>query len=450
MKREVEQLATTLRKAIAEDEQTIGSPLYSMVDGLKPVDWRGISTARSTYFQKLSDDWRLRVKVARKECHPGDILTLAEDMPTRLHRKQLLWQCVRALTELHRFKQARGVLEELLEMDRDNFEAQSFLALVDNRLGHSASAEVSLDMLVNAHPGDGEAQGMFGRIYKDLWRVAWKDQCTLEERQSVAMENAVVAAKAIASYDCALRHNFSDYRNGINVVTLQSLLDFLAEKTGAFPPDTGISDLTELISVVSVATRQALKNPIEVNWAASKLGELELIRGNVLEALRRYQQAANASASSYFEIDSMLSQVRLFEGLGSCPDAVAPVIELLERRLTQLGDPLPTFGKVVVCSGHMIDKPDRAAERFPASKEAAVRERIAGLLATWSVGKGVLAISGGLCHDVLFVEECQRRGASVRLMLALPRADLLLKSVAFAGNDLGAAISSTRQHLRSD
>jgi tetratricopeptide (TPR) repeat protein len=436
VKTEVDQLAATLRNAIADDEQTIGSPVYSMVEGLKPVDWSGISTARSTYFQKLSDDWRQRVKVARKERHPGDILTLAGDMPTRLHRKQLLWQCTRALVELHRFEQARGVLEELLEMDRDDFDAQSFLALVDNRLGRSAHAEENLDALVNARPGDGEAQGMLGRVYKDLWRVAWKDQPTLEERQSVAMENAVIAAKAIASYDRALRHNLSNYYNGINVVTLQSLLDYLAEKTGALPADTGVSDLAELISVVSVAARQALKNPNELAWAAPTLGELELIRGNAPEALRRYQQAANAPGAPYFEIDSMLGQLRLFEGLGFRAEAVAPVIKLLERKLTQLGTPLPNFGKVVICSGHMIDKPERVKARFPASKEVVVREKIARLLAAWDVGKGDLAICGGACgSDILFAEECQLRGASVRLMLALPRADFVSKSVAFAGND---------------
>ena len=187
--------------------------------------------------------------------------------------------------------------------------------------------------------------------------------------------------------------------------------------------------------MASVATRQALKNPDELAWAAPTLGELELIRGNALEALRRYQQAANAPGAPYFEIDSMLSQLRLFEGLGFRAEAVAPVIKLLEKKLAQLGNPLPTFGKVVVCSGHMIDKPERAKARFPANKEAAVRERIAGLLANWSVGKGDLAISSGACgSDILFAEECQRRGAFVRLMLALPRADFVSKSVAFAGN----------------
>jgi tetratricopeptide (TPR) repeat protein len=436
VQREVEQLAATLRDAIAEDEQTVGSPVYSMVDGLKPVDWSRISTARSKYFQKLSDDWRQRVNVARKERHPGDILTLAGDMPTRLHRKQLLWQCARALLELHRFEQARGVLEELLEMDDSHFEAKCFLALVDNRLGRFANAEERLDELVNERPGDGEAQGMLGRVYKDLWRVAWKNQGTQEERQSAALENAVIAAKAISSYERALRHNLSNYYNGINVVTLQSLLNFLAEKTGALPVDTGVSDLAELISVVSVATRQALRDPKELAWAAPTLGELELIRGNAAAALRSYQQAANAPGAPYFEIDSMLGQLRLFEWLGYRAEAVAPVIKLLEKKLAQLGSPLPNFGKVIVCSGHMIDKPDRAKPRFPAGKEAAVREAIAGLLAVWDVGQGDLAICSGACgSDILFAEECQRRGASVRLMLALPRADFVSKSVAFAGND---------------
>lgn len=432
--KEVSKLGAVLRSAIANDEQEIGSPVYSLVEGLKPVDWSGISTARAKYFQSISEEWRQRVKVARKERHPGDILTLAGDMPTRLHRKQLLWQCARALVEIHRFEAARGVLDDLLEMDRDNFETKSLLALVDNRTGRSAHAEESLDAFVNARPGDGEAQGMLGRVYKDLWRVAWKDQPTLEERQTAAMENAVIAAKAIATYERALRHNLSNYYNGINVVTLQSLLDFLAEKTGTFPAETGITDLPELVSVVSVATRQALKNPGEVAWAAPTLGELELVRGNGPESLRRYQQAANAPGVPYFEIDSMLGQLRLFEGLGFRAEAVAPVIKLLEKKLAQLGNPLPTFGKVVVCSGHMIDAPSRENPRFPASKERPVRERIAAQLAAWGVGKGDLAICGGACgSDILFAEECQRLGASVRLLLALPRAEFVAKSIAFAG-----------------
>ena len=53
-------------------------------------------------------------------------------------------------------------------MDPNHFEARCFLALVDNRTGRSAQAEESLDVLVSARPGDGEAQGMLGRVCKDL------------------------------------------------------------------------------------------------------------------------------------------------------------------------------------------------------------------------------------------------------------------------------------------
>lgn len=319
-------------------------------------------------------------------------------------------------------------------MDRHNFEARCLLALIDNRTGRSAHAEEALDALVRERPGDGEAQGMLGRVYKDLWRVAWKDQPTLEGRQAAGMENAVIAAKAIASYELALRQSLSNYYNGINVVTLQALLNFLAEKTGVYAAETGVTDLPELLSVVGVAARQALKNPAEVAWATPTLGELELVRGNGAEALRRYQQGANAPGAAYFEIDSMLGQLRLFEGLGFRAEAVAPVIKLLEKRLGQLGGPLPTFGKVLVCSGHMIDEPTREVPRFPASKEGAVRERIAAQLGAWGVGKGDLAICGGACgSDILFAEECDRLGATVRLLLALPRAQFVAKSVAFAG-----------------
>lgn len=431
-------LGKTLRGALAEDEETVSSPVYSLVEGLKPMDWSGISTARAHYFQSLSEEWRQRVKVARKERHPGDILTLAGDMPTRLHRQQLLWQCARALVELHRFEAARGVLDDLLEMDRDNFEAKAFRALVDHRTGRTANAEETLDALVSAKPGDGEAQGMLGRVYKDLWRVAWKALPTVEARQAAAMENAVIAVKAIASYERALRQDLGNYYNGINVVTLQSLLDFLAAKTGSSPAETGIADLKELISVVGVAARHALRTPGQVAWAAPTLGELAIVRGDGPEAMRLYQQAANAPGVPYFEVDSMLSQLRNFEGLGFHPEAAAPVVRLLEKKLAQLGHPLPAFGKVIVCSGHMMDatNPPRDPPRFPAGKEAVVREKIAAQLDAWGVGNGDLAICGGACgSDLLFAGECQRRGAAVRLLLALPRARFVAGSVAFAGHE---------------
>jgi hypothetical protein len=90
----------------------------------------------------------------------------------------------------------------------------------------------------------------------------------------------------------------------------------------------------------------------------------------------------------------------------------------------------------VVFSGHMIDKPGRSEERFPPSKENAVRERIAKQLDVWTIGAGDLAICGGARGgDILFAELCADRGAEVGLFLPLPENQFLEESVRLPDSD---------------
>jgi hypothetical protein len=94
------------------------------------------------------------------------------------------------------------------------------------------------------------------------------------------------------------------------------------------------------------------------------------------------------------------------------------------------------FDKVIVCSGHMIDAPNRKTPRFPASKANAVRAEIASKLEAWNVGPNDLAICGGACGaDILFAEECQHRGAQIRLLLPQAIGDFMRDSVRYAGED---------------
>jgi hypothetical protein len=74
----------------------------------------------------------------------------------------------------------------------------------------------------------------------------------------------------------------------------------------------------------------------------------------------------------------------------------------------------------------MIDAPGRAASRFPAEKESAVREAMAAHLERWQAGEGDLAVSGA-AHggDILFAELCRERKAHVRLLLAQAQSDYL-------------------------
>lgn len=448
---EVEKLKTHLRNALDVDEQTIGSPVYKELVGLKEVDWSGIKTARANYFGEVFTDWKARVEVAKLNGWPGDILTLADDAPTRFHRSKLLWAAADALFHMERFEAAKPVIEEVLTLEPKHRDALTRMGLVLGRLGKVNEAKVHMLRVAEQYTGDTEAQGILGRVYKDLWRLEWKDLATLEERQRQAVSTSNYIASAVRSYDQAARKKF-DYYNGINVVSFVKLLGYLKEATGDQPVDCKVNDVDDLIPVVRYAAQNALNcagldTGQDGVWAAATLGELELVAGDAERARTLYRDAANAPATTYFNVNSMLEQVCLFESLGFRPEAVAAVKkvleqrrDVLEKRIGGLKKSEPRFRKVVVFSGHMIDSPDRVekglGERFPPRKEPEVRGRIAQRLETWAVGAGDLAICGGARGgDILFAELCADRGAEVWLFVALPEAEFLEESVRLPDSD---------------
>ena len=441
---EVERLANVLQGALAVDAQTIGSPVYKELVGLVPVDWSDIQTARAKYFGDVFKDWKSRVAVAKLNGWPGDILTLADDAPTRFHCSKLLWEAASALISMQRFDVAKSVLEDLLAVAPRHRNGLTQYGLVLGRLGKVNDARVHMMNVAELYKGDTEAHGILGRVYKDLWRLEWRDLETLKERQQTAVQTSGQLASAIQSYDLATRKHF-DYYNGINVVSFLKLLEHLKEVTGKKPVDPKINDLESLIYLVRFAGQNALNCCVagseDAVWAAATLGELALVTGEGEKARELYGQAAFGSDTTYFQVNSMLEQIYLFESLGFCPEAVLPVKEDLEQRSRNLEKKIggikksePRFQKVILASGHMIDLPDRVqkglGERFPPIKEDVVRGSIAKQLEVWGVGPHDLAICGGARGtDILFAELCADLKAEVWLFLALPEAEFLEASV---------------------
>jgi len=443
LKAEVKKLADTFRNALEMDKQTTGSPVYKELAGLKPVDWSEVKTARAKYFGEVFVDWKSRVEVAKLNGFSGDLLTLAGDAPTRFHRGKLLWEAARSLISLYRFEPAKAVLEELLALEPNNLSALTQIGLTLGRLGRINEAKVHMAGVVDKFAGDPESQGILGRIYKDMWRIEWdKPESSLEERQQDAIMNSSIAASAIRSYNFAQRRHLDSYYNGINAVSLVKLLDHLSAATGEAPIDADIQDIDDLIVLVRIAAKAALEfaikadNHEEAVWATATLGELELIAGDAGEARRYYQTAASRPGVSYFQVDSMLSQIRLFDRLGFRSDAVAAVTKVLEHRIQKFIKPQPRFEKVVLCSGHMIDAPDRKTPRFPPQKEEAVRNQIASQLEEWKVGANDLAICGGARGtDIIFAELCVDREAEVWLFIPLDESEFLEESVRLPNSD---------------
>ena len=94
------------------------------------------------------------------------------------------------------------------------------------------------------------------------------------------------------------------------------------------------------------------------------------------------------------------------------------------------------FNKIILCSGHMIDQPNRKEPRFPPYKETVIQQQIAEQLKVWGIGAGDLAICGGAQGaDLLFAECCVALGAQVYLLIALPEDEFLRRSVRLQGAD---------------
>jgi len=436
---EVKRLGTVFRQALAVDAQTIGSPVYQTLRGLRPADWSAIETARAKYFEGILDDWQARVRIARRYGRAGDVLTLARDAPTRYHRGKLLIEAARSLVELKQFDVAESVLLELLDSDPDNVEARCVLGLVLGRLGRTAEAEQRISGVLEERPDHPEAHGALGRIHKDEWRSMWSGVDDLDERRLIARRSAAQARLAIRSYRRAHLRDLESYYNGINVVGLTDLLLDLGapvESSGAVAE--GIEDVIAVVRMAATVARQRAYDSgadDESVWPASTLGELELLGGETDRAVELYLEAVSAPGATLFQLESMLMQLSLYAELGLRGDAAAEVAEALEPMRKRVAQPAPRHANVVVCSGHMIDAPERPDPRFPPELEEAVRTRMRQELEAAGTGPGTLAIGGGARGaDIIFGELAVELGADLRMLLALPPSEMLAKSVRLPGD----------------
>jgi tetratricopeptide (TPR) repeat protein len=435
---EVRRLAKNLERIIASDREKTASPVFAALPGLTAGDWSAVENAQARYFNVVIDEMMRRVQTARAEGLPGDIMTLAEKAPTRFHEGRLLLEAARGLMDLRRFALAREKLDELLRLDPDNLQAKLRLALVLNRLGHGHEAELMLREISAQAPKDMDVLNTLGRVYKDLWRRQWEDMPDLEQRQRAALRGYALASRAANYFSAAFFGNLNAHQSGINALGMIALCDQIGriggeELTVVRQANAGIAEAVQLAAhaVLSRGNEGGLR-PVDEVWAYATRGEREILRGDGRRARHEYRKAIGLTDCTLFMIETMLSQLKLYDLLGVHQDVLAPVLEDLEYQVAQRQLKLKRYEKVVVFSGHRTDEPGRTQARFPERKVRAVAAEIRARLDAWGIGpdKPVLAICGGARGgDILFAEQCRDLHADLRLLVPLPEGDFLDHSV---------------------
>jgi tetratricopeptide (TPR) repeat protein len=269
--------------------------------------------------------------------------------------------------------------------------------------------------------------GALGRVNKDLWRDSWKDITDVEERLKVCLQNQGRAYAALDLYQERLNRDRASHYAAINICAIVTWLQHAVDKCGGHLDRDLQNLLKESKEIVRNAGERDRKDPDDRGyWACTSLAELALCEGRLAEAVREYERAAHWPGRGKFDIQSMLSHLRVYYELGLQVETTSNLIRVLD----EVSDRMfvsETFEKVVVCLGHMTDEPENPGV-FDRKLEP-LEQAITGKLKEWSMGKGHLAICRGVrgAAEIIFAEACVSLDMEVRLLIPLPEDEFIEK-----------------------
>jgi tetratricopeptide (TPR) repeat protein len=416
-------LTEAITATLAAWKERKASPVYAQLPSLREPDWKSLKVGDVNEFWQALEKWQKRIEVAQHGQRPGDILLLAEETPNRSLELEALRTAAKALIDLNRSRYALDTLKTALGIDPDDVKCRQMQGIALGRAGRFEEAKVALQTLAEKH-SDGETLGLLARTWKDQWRRLWD---THPLRQSDARGAAKLTAptltQAAEAHVKAFQADPADYYPGINALTLGRLWEDVTGRQSKL-------DLDIVAKGVLWAVSCKLANKKDY-WALVTRAEIALLEGDEDAMRDHYDEAAALAVNDgkLFYLDSSSQTLDFLRDLGFRPELVGAAAEIIDGAEGQLQalhrakpDQPAEPARVVLFSGHMIDRPDRAHPRFPEAKAGAAERRIGEELDKLGVGPADLGVTQAACGgDLLFIRECLARG--MRLEIYLPQSE---------------------------
>lgn len=265
------------------------------------------------------------------------------------------------------------------------------------RSGSTEEANIELEALRGEGFLDDQTLGVLARTHKDLALAAPAGES----------RHAHLAA-ALRLYAEAYTHSRS-YWTGINVATLAAL---------SGDPEQSIAVAREVMAGCQATLARLPAADADRYWVLATLGEGALCLGDLSQAEDWYAQAAQHGRHRFGDLNSTRRHARL-------------LLERLGRDATVVDAWLP-LPRVVVFSGHMMDRTDRPRPRFPEMLEGAVSRAIRDWLSDCN---GLIGFSSAACGaDLLFLEAVNALGGETHIVLPCHHDEFITDSV-----EIGAA-----------
>lgn len=407
------------------------SPVFQLLGGLDEPAWRKLLLTGTNEFRQVYESWRRRIEIARKRNRPGDIMVLAEETPTWALRLEARRMAGKALMQLNHYQLALDQFEAAIELDPTDEENQREKSILLGRLGRHDEAHEAINALIRQHGNNPENWRVLGCLETDNWVQRWR---LLDSSPEVSREKAgrelPQLVQAIEPCMNAFINDPAHFVSGIRACTLRHLqihLGYAPANPASLPNLEG----GVIWSCLAALERQPDDYATRASWA-----ELTILFNPPDAVEKAWREAVAVANKDWDALESSRQQLLILRDLGFRAQSVEIALAVLEEEIASVDAPWQPR-RVFLFSGHMIDTPDRAEPRFPASQEKTAAAAIAARLDELGMGEGGeqdLAICGGACGgDTLFAEAALRRACRVHLHLQFSEADFLQASVVFAG-----------------
>jgi tetratricopeptide (TPR) repeat protein len=177
-------------------------------------------------------------------------------------------------------------------------------------------------------------------------------------------------------------------------------------------------------------------------WAATSRADLSLLTDGDRPQFVMDQYAVALAGADRFTLEAARRNLTIFKELNQFEPVVTQVLQVIDHLIASGEQPSVVPSRVILFTGHMIDKPGTAKEdiRFPltANAEAKARAMIQEAVQKELSGHegSTLGIAGGACGgDILFHEVCEELGVKTELDLALPEDKFQVTSVQRGGGN---------------
>ena len=203
------------------------------------------------------------------------MLTLAEDVPTRLYRIEILLKAAQALVGLCRYNAPTGVAKDPVNRPGAQGSPTAIVHCAQVPKRYEPAVEKFREMRRHREE-NAPSQAHLGHVYRALsthmeTRSPTARGRRVEANRNAAIENCTVAVDSFRCFSRALELDPGSYFSGINAILLLAIMDDLFGKTR--PAEFGSRSVDELIPIVQFSAESARRRAQETGMPIINSGQ---------------------------------------------------------------------------------------------------------------------------------------------------------------------------------